>query len=124
MNGIVLLAHGSRDPDWVTPFELIRAKVERRRPRCSVLLAFLNTRCPIFATAVDQMVTAGTTFVSVIPLFLGSGGHVRRDVPELLQQAMRKHPRVKFEVAPFVGDADAVLDAIADYVSAANRVAD
>ena len=124
MTGIILLAHGSRDPDWVTPFELIRAKVERRRPQCQVMLAYLEHSVPDFAAAVDEMVATGTTHVSVIPLFLGSGGHVRRDVPQLLQEAMRKHPSLKFEVAPFIGDADAVLEAIAEYVSTADRAAD
>ncbi|MBC8118650.1 MAG: CbiX/SirB N-terminal domain-containing protein, partial [Burkholderiaceae bacterium] len=68
--------------------------------------------------------TTGIKFVCVIPVFLGSGGHVRRDVPQLVQQAMRTHPGVKFEVASFVGDADAVLEAIAEYASTAKVGAD
>lgn len=117
MKGIILLAHGSRDPDWVIPFEGIRARVENLRPQWKVALAYLEHSVPDFATAADDLAARGVESVSVVPLFLGSGGHVRRDVPELLERAMRSHPRMKFEAVPFVGDADAVLQAIADYAA-------
>jgi hypothetical protein len=36
---------------------------------------------------------------------------------QLIQRASVKHPRLKFDVKPFVGDASTVLDAIADYAA-------
>ncbi len=82
MNGIIMLAHGSRDPQWVAPFEQIRAAVERRRPECAVALAYLEHSVPDFLGAVDDLVARGATLVEVVPLFLGAGGHVRNDVPQ------------------------------------------
>ena len=118
MNGIILLAHGSRDPQWVSPFEQIRAAVERLRPDCAVALAYLENTMPDFAGAVDHLVErAATTSIKVVPLFLGTGGHVRGDVPQLIERARVKHPRLKFNVVPFIGDARSVLDAIADYAA-------
>ena len=118
MNGIVLLAHGSRDPQWVSPFEQIRAAVEGRKPGCAVALAYLDHATPDFAGAVDDLVQRGaTTSIKVVPLFLGPGGHVRGDVPQLIERARAKHPHVEFDVKPFIGDARAVLDAIADYAA-------
>lgn len=121
VNGIVMLAHGSRDPQWVAPFELVRAKVESRRPECCVSLAYLEHSRPDFQTAVDDLIARGATFVRVVPLFLGSGGHVRGDVPQLVERAMLKHPSLKLQVEPFIGDADAVLEAIADYAASASQ---
>ena len=115
MNGIILLAHGSRDPQWVSPFDQIRAAVESRRPDCAVSLAYLEHSTPDFAGAVDRLTARGVTSIKVVPLFLGPGGHVRGDVPKLIERASVKHPRLKFDVAPFIGDARTVLDAIADY---------
>ena len=117
MNGIILLAHGSRDPQWVSPFEQIRAAVESRKPSYEVALAYLEHSTPDFSGAVDTLVARGATSIRVVPLFLGPGGHVRRDVPQLIERASAKHPGLKFDVKPFVGDARAVLDAIAHYAA-------
>ncbi len=117
MNGIILLAHGSRDPHWVSPFEKIRAAVESRKPDCAVALAYLENTMPDFAAAVDSLVARGVTSIKVVPLFLGPGGHVRGDVPQLIERASAKHARLNFDVKPFIGDAHNVLDAIADYAA-------
>jgi sirohydrochlorin cobaltochelatase len=118
MKGIVLLAHGSRDPEWTGSFEQVRAAVERRLPQCATALAYLEQSVPDFATAVDQLVARGATLIEVVPLFLGAGGHVRNDVPQLVERAAARHMQVRFLLKPFIGDAQAVLDAIADYAAA------
>jgi sirohydrochlorin cobaltochelatase len=118
MKGIILLGHGSRDPQWTASFEQVRAAVERRLPDCATALAYLEQSVPDFATAVDQLVARGATLIEVVPLFLGAGGHVRNDVPQLVERAMARHTQVHFLLAPFIGDAPAVLDAIADYAAA------
>lgn len=117
MKGIILLAHGSRDPQWVGPFETVRVTVERRLPEFATALAYLEHSAPNFMTAVDELVARGATFIKVVPLFLGPGGHVRMDVPQLVDRAMAQHTEVQFVLKPFIGDARTVLDAIADYAA-------
>lgn len=117
MNGIILLAHGSRDPGWVAPFEQIRAAVESRRPECAVALAYLEHSTPDLPGAVDTLQARGATSIKVVPLFLGPGGHVRGNVPLLIERARAQHPSLEFDVKPFIGDARTVLDAIADYAT-------
>jgi hypothetical protein len=53
--------------------------------------------------------------VTVIPVFLGQGGHVRRDLPELLEQLRQAHPGVEVRTVAAVGEDEAVLQAIAAY---------
>ena len=95
MKCIIMLAHGSRDAQWITPFEQIRAAVERRRPECAVALAYLEHSTPDFMGAVDDLVARGATFINVVPLFLGSGGHVRDDVPQLIERATAQAPALE-----------------------------
>jgi sirohydrochlorin ferrochelatase len=40
--GIVLLGHGSRDPEWSQPFEKIAVSLGKRLPAVSVFLAYLE----------------------------------------------------------------------------------
>jgi sirohydrochlorin cobaltochelatase len=51
--------------------------------------------------------------VDIVPLFLGAGGHVRRDVPELIAKLEATHASVHWELHPAVGEAQAVIDAMA-----------
>ena len=49
----------------------------------------------------------------MVPLFLGSGGHVRQDLPRLVEQVARQHPQVRFQHTAAIGEAPGVIRAIA-----------
>jgi len=40
--GIVLVAHGSRDPEWSRPFERLAAALEKKLPAVAVALCYLE----------------------------------------------------------------------------------
>lgn len=113
MNGVLLFAHGARDPAWARPFEQVAAELRMRRPDAHVALAFLEFMAPTLAEAGDALVAAGCDTVAVVPLFLGAGGHVRKDVPALFDALRARHPRVRFTLHPAAGEAPAVVSALA-----------
>jgi len=115
MQSLILFAHGARDPAWAAPFERLRALAGAAMPTASVELAFLELMQPDLPTVVAQQVAAGSRRVTVIPVFLGQGGHVRRDLPQLLEQLRQAHPEVEIRTVPAVGEDEAVLQAIAAY---------
>jgi sirohydrochlorin cobaltochelatase len=53
--------------------------------------------------------------VSVIPLFLAQGGHLREDLPRLIDGIRVDHPGLRIDVAPAIGDSEELTDAIADW---------
>jgi sirohydrochlorin cobaltochelatase len=114
-HGIVLLGHGARDPRWREPFDRLVAKVARLTPESQVRIAFLEKMKPDMASAVEELVAAGCLSVRVVPVFLGEGGHVREDVPRLIEAAQLRHPDAAIDLGRAVGEDDAVLDAIAAY---------
>ena len=112
--GLLLLAHGARDPRWAQPFEDIVRRIRAERPDAAVEIAFLEFIAPDLPTAGARLAAAGCTSVDVLPLFLGAGGHVRKDLPRLVEQAAALHPAVRWHVAPTIGEIDAVAAAMAD----------
>ncbi|MBN3741782.1 MULTISPECIES: CbiX/SirB N-terminal domain-containing protein [Burkholderia] len=115
-HGIVLFGHGARDPRWAEPFERLAARLRgagSAAPRVS--LAFLELMTPSLAVAVAAQVAAGCTRITVVPVFFGQGGHVRRDLPQLVDACRTAHPAVEIRCATAVGEDDGVLDAIARY---------
>jgi sirohydrochlorin cobaltochelatase len=111
--GLILFAHGARDPRWAEPFERLRAKVQHARPQMPVALAYLESMAPDLDTAVAQLVAAGCERLRVVPLFLGQGGHVRRDLPALVERAGARYAALAIELAQPIGENDLVLDQIA-----------
>jgi len=119
--GLVLFAHGARDPRWATPFEAIAAAVRERAPDVAVRLAFLELMEPDLGTAVDGLVTGGCTAIDVLPLFLGTGGHLRRDLPPLVEAAAARHAGVSIALHGAVGETAALIAAMADHAVALTR---
>lgn len=113
--GLVLYAHGARDPRWAEPFERLRDKVAESAPMCRVVVAFLEHREPDLAQAAAAMAADGVATIRVVPLFFGRGGHLREDFPRELDAARAAAPSVDFEVTEAAGENERVLDALAAF---------
>ena len=113
-HGLLLFAHGARDPQWAQPFQAVAAHCQAQRGPGQVTLAFLEFMTPDLVTAGSALVLRGCTHVDVVPLFLGAGGHVRKDIPALMARLASDHPQVHFALRPAIGQAPAVIQAMAD----------
>ncbi len=112
--GVLLFCHGARDPNWARPFETVLERVRERAPDVSVSLAFLEFMTPGLLQAGLGLAELGCTQVQVVPLFLGTGGHVRKDLPALIDQLRQAHPGVSWGVRPSIGESEGVIAAMAD----------
>jgi sirohydrochlorin cobaltochelatase len=117
--GVILFAHGSRDPAWRKPFERLLKDVKRRGERHAVL-AFGEFMVPDMVQAARQLALAGVTRALIVPLFLGGGSHVRSDVPRLAREAAAASG-LRLRAAKAIGEDAGVLAAIADYSISAAR---
>ena len=113
--GLILFAHGARDARWAEPFERLRERVANAAPRTRVLLAYLEFMSPDVDAAAAALCEEGCRAIVMVPVFLGQGGHVRKDLPELLERVAGRHPECRFRLADTAGEDDSVLDAIAGY---------
>ena len=111
--GLILFAHGARDPRWAAPFEAVAAQVRAMRPGVLVRLAFLDFMSPSLPEAGAELAAAGCNRVEVLPMFLGAGGHVRQDLPRLLDALRAAHPQLQTGLSPAIGEIDSVVAAMA-----------
>lgn len=111
--GLVLFAHGARDPRWREPFDRLLSLVTERHSG-PVACAFLEFMAPDLPAACRTLAEAGADRVVVVPLFLGAGGHLRNDLPALLVSAQRC-AGVPVSAAPAAGEHPVVLGALAEY---------
>jgi sirohydrochlorin cobaltochelatase len=114
VRGLILLAHGARDPAWATPFEAVVARVRTKAPEAIVRLAFLELMTPRLEDVGYELADLGCTRVDVVPVFLGMGGHVRRDVPAQVDKLRQSHAGVVWTLHDAVGETAHVIAALAD----------
>ena len=102
--GVILFAHGSRDPLWRLPMEAVAAQVAATDPQVQVACAFLELTAPDLTTATAQLVAQGAQQLTVVPMFLGVGRHVREDLPVLMDGLRQQHPGVDIVLQAAVGE--------------------
>lgn len=114
--GLVLVAHGSREREWARPFERIAALLRDKLPATAIGLAFLE-HGPSLEEVVAALVAKGAGSIRVVPVFLGQGGHVKQDLPRLVASAARGD--VKLRLDPAIGEQAQIVEAIASAIAAA-----
>ena len=111
--GLVLFAHGARNPEWAAPFRRVQQLVQARMPEVAVELAFLEFLPPDLPSVVRALVQVGCREVTVKPLFFGSSGHVLRELPGMVAALQAELPGIALRVAPAIGEDAVVLEAMA-----------
>jgi len=113
VQGIVLLAHGSRDPRWRAPIEAVAARTQALSPEARVRCASLELAEPDLRGAVAALAGEGASAIRVVPLFLGMGKHAREDIPRQLDALRAEWPALAFTLGPTVGESPQVIDLLA-----------
>lgn len=104
LRGIILLAHGSRDPLWRVPIEAVAERIRASAPGTPVLCAYLELCAPTLPEAAAGLAAAGVRSIRVFPLFFGVGKHAREDLPLLVGQVQASHPGIAVELLPSAGE--------------------
>jgi sirohydrochlorin cobaltochelatase len=113
---LILFAHGSRDARWAEPFRVIQQKLAPQKPGVTIELAFLELMSPSLPEAVDRLAASGHARVTIAPLFMGQGAHLRRDVINIVADLRERHPGLDLQVLPAAGEVEEVLEAIAQWL--------
>jgi len=112
--GIVLFAHGSRDPLWHKPMEAVAHQIALAQTDAAVVCAYLELSTPDLPSAVAGLVQQGILTITVVPMFLGVGKHARADLPVLTEALRLQYPTVSFTLQPAVGENPRLIALLAD----------
>lgn len=100
MNGYILLSHGSKvkasNDANKEILEKLRLNIEH------IELAFLELSNPNFESAVKKLKSSNIDSITVLPLFLAPGKHVKEDVP-ILASILSKKYNIKITVLEHIG---------------------
>lgn len=109
---LILFAHGARDPEWANPMRRVQAAIRKQQPATVVELAFLEFMAPTLPDCIAGLIAQGFGKIVVMPMFIARGGHLKRDVPELLAALRVAHPGVDFVLGDAIGEHELVVAAM------------
>ena len=111
--GLILFAHGSRDPLWRAPMEAVAVRAATLDPQARVACAYLELMQPDLPGCAATLAAEGVRDMTIVPMFLGVGRHAREDLPLLVEELRRQHPQVNFTLRPAIGEDERVVDMLA-----------
>lgn len=111
--GLVLFAHGARDPSWGRPLHELARLITERDATIGVRVAYLEFHGPDLPAAIAALAPTCTR-IDVLPVFWAAAGHVTKDLPALLQAARSLHPALSIRGLPALSELPGLLEFIAD----------
>jgi len=115
-HALIVFGHGSRDPLWAETLEALRERLRSALPDTEVKLAYLEFLKPTLAECVDALWQRGCGDIAVMPAFVAEGAHLRRELPNLVNQARSGREGLSITLLPAMGDLPEVQEAIVRFV--------
>lgn len=117
--GVMICGHGSRDADAIREFQAVARGIEERLPHYDVESGFLEFATPVIRDGLDALVGRGITKILAIPGMLFAAGHVKNDVPSVLNAYAARHPGVEILLGRDLGLDPKLVRAAGERVQAA-----
>lgn len=111
---LILFAHGARDPEWANPMRRVQAAIRQRVAGVPVELAFLEFMAPTLPETIVQLVENGSRKIVVLPMFIARGGHLKKELPEMMEMLRKTYPDVRFVLGGAIGEHETVVQAMAE----------
>jgi sirohydrochlorin cobaltochelatase len=91
-SGVMICGHGSRDPGAITEFNRLVGRIAERLPELPVESGFLEFARPVIRDGLERLRARGVRRILAVPGMLFAAGHVKNDVPSVLNGFAREHP--------------------------------
>ena len=101
--GILLCGHGSRDANAIKEFAVLAEMLDARLPDYDVDHGFLEFATPVIRTGLNALREKGNTNILALPGMLFAAGHVKNDIPSVLNTYMAQNPGVTVQYGRELG---------------------
>ena len=116
--GVMVCGHGSRDVAAVEEFHGLVGKLAERLPEHPLESGFLEFARPIIREGLDRLRGRGVDHVLAVPGMLFAAGHVKNDVPSVLNAYAAEHG-IRIDFGRDLGIDPKLLAAARDRIEAA-----
>ncbi|WP_160718833.1 sirohydrochlorin chelatase [Bacillus sp. USDA818B3_A] len=116
MKAILYIGHGTRSKKGADEARSFIARVSECVDVPIQEISFLELTDPSIEDGFRQCVKRGATEITVVPLFLLAAGHIKQDIPNVLESLSERYPDISIVVKDPFGVQGKILDAVAELV--------
>ena len=98
-SGLLVVGHGTREPRGIDEFWVTCQAIADADPALAIEGAFLEFAEPTIDRGVNALAARGVSRIVVMPLMLFAAAHAKRDIPDAVMSAARKHPQLNVSFA-------------------------
>jgi sirohydrochlorin cobaltochelatase len=88
---ILVVGHGSRDPNGVEEFRAVARHLQEAFPERACETGFLEFATPLISDGVERLVEQGARRITAVPGMLMAAGHAKNDIPSELNLLQREY---------------------------------
>jgi len=100
---LILMAHGSKNPEWAAPFRQMTADLRRDLGDEAVYLCFLEIAQPNLREVAAEIMKTPVRKCRLVPMFMAKGGHFDEDIPAQIAEIQKMHPGLEVELLQPIG---------------------
>ena len=115
---LVIAGHGTRVNAGAEAAAALVGKVRALLPGVRVEAGFVELTPPTIDVALDTVLADAPAAV-VVPLMIGTGGHVREDIPEAIDASKARHLDATVVYTRHLGSPKPLIGAVHDRIAAA-----
>jgi sirohydrochlorin cobaltochelatase len=116
---VLLIGHGSRNPKGNDEFLAFCDRLAARHPDQTFVPCFIEFHDVLIPDGIDKAVAGGAKRIIAVPVILLAAGHVKVEIPELLEEGRQRHPGVEIVYARNIGVCDATVNMLVERVAQA-----
>ena len=117
MNGILVIAHGSRAKETEAVPEVVLNMVKARMPGIIMELAFMEFSERTIEKGVAALAARGVTEIKIVPYFLFMGIHLKEDIPRIVAQCAVNYPGIHITMGEPLGVDKRLADILVDRIN-------
>lgn len=117
MNGILILAHGSKKIETERVLDSLAEKVKAKTGENLVITAYLRFSEQNLQKGIDSLIEQGANAIFIIPLFIFDGVNTTIGILNQLTKLQTKYPFVQMKVGRHIGDDDILVELMLDRIN-------
>ncbi|ADL51965.1 sirohydrochlorin chelatase [Clostridium cellulovorans] len=116
MEGIIILAHGSKkkDTEEIAQSLARKVKINFQDP---IKLAFLQLSDSTIEKAVAELYETGVRVFKIVPMFIFDGIHITEDIPSELDRIKDIYKDITIKLGRCIGDDDKLAEIVTERIN-------
>jgi len=121
---IILMGHGSRAPEAGMDMEAVAGRLREKFGYSRVEICFMSGLGPHLPEVLEKCVKSNFIRILVIPYFLHMGVHLLKDIPEMMQEEVKKFPHIKLILGKSIGFDEGIVNLIGRRINESKDLCD